>query len=192
MSILLPQIDFSSTQNGRPVPQKAGLFGKIFPLHYLFKATPEHCCDVTIPFTLVCTGTISKLRRFLFLQLSMWDLLCGQGVSLGNGVGASVVELAISCILYIFTSTGISLALWFARSYGPSNRASRTSACNCCKALSPSDVTKRWPTSVIPTIWAGAIFLGVKYIGSRIQRIDWLMESKAQFLCFCLCDRSLK
>lgn len=128
---------------------------------------------------------------FLLLQLSMWDLLYGQGVNSGNSVDASVVELAISCVLYMFTSTDISHVLWFARLYGPSNRASRTSAYNFCKALSPSDVTKRRPTSVIPTICAGAIFLGVKYIGSRIQRIDWFMEYQAQILCFCLCDRSL-
>ena len=87
------------------------------------------------------TQTISKLRIFLLLWLNRWDLLYCQGMSLGNGISTSVVEFAINT-LCIFSSTNISHALLFARSYGASNRASCTSAYNLQKALSPSNITR--------------------------------------------------
>lgn len=48
ISTSLPQSVLTTTQNGLSVFLKENLFGKVFPTDYLFKATLEHCCNVTI------------------------------------------------------------------------------------------------------------------------------------------------
>lgn len=166
ISTSLPQTVLTPTQNGLPVFLKEDLFGKVFPTNCLFKATLEHCCDITI-IHFGLHPTISKLRIFLLLWLNWWDLLYCQGMSLGNGISTSVVEFAINT-LCIFSSTNISHALLFARSYGASNRASCTSAYNLQKALSPSNITRIDWLLWYPQ-WAGAIYQCVEYVDSRIQ-----------------------
>lgn len=118
---------------------------------------------------LVCTQTISTLRIFVLLT----TVLVGSSPwprAWGNGVCTTVVELAISSILYIFSSTDTSYVLWFARSFCPSNRAYYTSVYKCCKAFSPSDITGSWLTSTVLNVGSRAIFLGVECVGFRIQK----------------------
>lgn len=104
----------------------------------------------------------------------VWDLLYGQVVSLRNNVGATVVEHAINCVLYVFSPLILS---------GTSRRTFWTSSQNCCRVLSSFRCHLKLSD-----------FHEIQHMGwSNISRCGmcWIQIQRAyKILWFLLCGRS--